>query len=122
MHRALCLECLLDRVERTGRDPAWAPGLLRDRCNIRTVVTSLGNRSADPARNPGNVLFMLDAHYLFCPGGATDLEPFFTALLGVLVLKDDLRAATIIGGILIVLAVVLIDWSSSTRRDPSAAN
>jgi drug/metabolite transporter (DMT)-like permease len=49
------------------------------------------------------------------------VEPFFTALLGVLVLKDDLRPATIIGGILIVLAVVLIEWSSSTRRDLSAA-
>src|SRR3954452_16654470 len=68
---------LLDKVARTGRDPAWAPALLRDRCNIRTVVTSLGNRSADPARNPDNVLFMLDAHYLFCPGVATDLTPFF---------------------------------------------
>jgi drug/metabolite transporter (DMT)-like permease len=50
------------------------------------------------------------------------VEPFFTALLGVLVLKDDLRAATIIGGILIILAVVLIEWSSSTRRDLSAAD
>lgn len=50
------------------------------------------------------------------------VEPFFTALLGVLVLKDDLRAATIIGGILIVLAVVLIEWSSSTRRDLSTAD
>jgi glucuronate isomerase len=68
---------LVDRVARTGQDPAWAAGILRDRCNIRTVVTSLGNRSADPARNPENVLFMLDAHYLFCPGVATDLTPFF---------------------------------------------
>lgn len=50
------------------------------------------------------------------------VEPFFTAVLGVLVLKDDLRAATIVGGILIVLAVVLIEWSSSTRRDPSTAD
>jgi drug/metabolite transporter (DMT)-like permease len=50
------------------------------------------------------------------------VEPFFTALLGVLVLKDDLRAATIIGGVLIILAVVLIEWSSSTRRDLSATD
>jgi drug/metabolite transporter (DMT)-like permease len=49
------------------------------------------------------------------------VEPFFTALLGVVVLKNDLRAATILGGVLIVLAVVLIEWSSSTKRDPSAA-
>lgn len=45
------------------------------------------------------------------------VEPFFTALLGALVLGDQLRAATIIGGVLIVLAVVLIEWSSSTKRD-----
>ncbi len=68
---------LFDKVERTGRDPDWARTVLRDRSNIRTVVTSLGNRSADPARNPDNFYYMLDAHYLFCPGVATDLEPFF---------------------------------------------
>ena len=43
---------LIDKVAAVGRDPAWAPTVLRDRCNIRTVVTSLGNRSADPARTP----------------------------------------------------------------------
>jgi glucuronate isomerase len=68
---------VLDRVEAAGKDPSWAPHVLRDRCNIRTVVTSLGNKSADPARNPSWMLYMLDAHYLFCPGVATDLEPFF---------------------------------------------
>ena len=66
-----------DRVIASGRDPSWPNHILRDRCNIRTVVTSLGNRSADLARNPDNVLYMLDAHYLFCPGVATDLTPFF---------------------------------------------
>lgn len=70
-------QALLDKVEATGRDPSWAPHVLRDRCNIRTVVTSLGNRSDDPAKNPANMLYMLDAHYLFCPGVATDLMPFF---------------------------------------------
>ncbi len=68
---------LLDKVAATGKDPKWAPHVLKDRCNIGTVVTSLGNRSADPARNPDNMLYMLDAHYLFCPGVATDLLPFF---------------------------------------------
>jgi glucuronate isomerase len=68
---------LFDKVAATGRDPSWAPAVLRDRCNIRTVVTSLGNRSDDPTRNPDHILFMLDAHYLFCPGVATDLSPFF---------------------------------------------
>jgi glucuronate isomerase len=70
---------LIDRVARTGQDPTWAPRILHERCNIRTVVTSLGNRSADPARNPPDFRFMLDAHYLFCPGVATDLTPFFAA-------------------------------------------
>lgn len=49
------------------------------------------------------------------------VEPFFTAVLGVLVLKDHLRMATIAGGVLIILAVVLIEWSSSTRRDALAS-
>ena len=49
------------------------------------------------------------------------VEPFFTALLGVLVLKDQLRIATVAGGVLIILAVVLIEWSSSTKRDASVA-
>lgn len=69
---------LFDKVAGTGGDPDWARSVLRDRSNIRTVVTSLGNRSADPARNPDDFYYMLDAHYLFCPGVATDLEPFFT--------------------------------------------
>ncbi len=68
---------VVDRVEATGRDPKWSRHVLRERCNIRAVVTSLGNRSDDPARNPDDVFYMLDAHYLFCPGVATDLTPFF---------------------------------------------
>jgi len=68
---------VLDRVESSSRDPAWPSAVLRDRCQIRTYVTSLGNRSDDPAKNPPDVRFMLDAHYLFCPGAATDLSPFF---------------------------------------------
>jgi hypothetical protein len=69
---------LFDKVAKTGQDPAWAPEVLRNYCNIELLVTSLGNRSNDPAKNPDYVRFMLDAHYLFCPGLATDLEPFFT--------------------------------------------
>jgi glucuronate isomerase len=68
---------VLDQVVATGRDPLWGPHVLRERCNVRTVVTSLGNRSADPSKNPASMLYMLDAHYLFCPGVATDLMPFF---------------------------------------------
>lgn len=48
------------------------------------------------------------------------VEPFFTALLGALVLKDQLHLSTLAGGILIILAVLLIEWSSSTRRDSLA--
>jgi len=69
---------LLDKVAQTGSNAAWAGDLLRDQCNIQTVVTSLGHRSQDPAKNPANVLYKLDAHYLFSPGAATDLEPFFS--------------------------------------------
>jgi hypothetical protein len=68
---------LFDKVARTGQDPDWARCVLQDRSHIRTVVTSLGNRSADPSKNPDYFYYMLDAHYLFCPGVATDLEPFF---------------------------------------------
>lgn len=50
------------------------------------------------------------------------VEPFFTALLGVLVLGDKLHLTTILGGVLIVLAVVLIEWSSSTKRDALPAS
>jgi drug/metabolite transporter (DMT)-like permease len=41
------------------------------------------------------------------------VEPFFTATLGVLVLGNQLSAATIVGGILIAGAVLLIQWSST---------
>lgn len=67
---------LIDKVDASSRNAAWTDDVLQ-RCNIRKVVTSLGNRSADPARNRSDFLYMLDAHYLFCPGVATDLEPFF---------------------------------------------
>ncbi|HUR00713.1 MAG TPA: DMT family transporter [Gemmatimonadaceae bacterium] len=41
------------------------------------------------------------------------VEPFFTAILGVLVLRSQFTAATIIGGILIAGAIVTIEWSSA---------
>ena len=69
-----------DRVAENGRDPSWAGRVLRDRCNVRHVVTSLGNLGDEASHPPMPVGFsyMLDAHYLFCPGVATDLDPFFT--------------------------------------------
>lgn len=41
------------------------------------------------------------------------VEPFFTAMLGVLVLENQLGLATLVGGILIASAVLLIQWSSA---------
>jgi drug/metabolite transporter (DMT)-like permease len=41
------------------------------------------------------------------------VEPFFTALLGALVLGNQFGAATLVGGVLIAVAVLVIEWSSS---------
>jgi len=41
------------------------------------------------------------------------VEPFFTATLGVLVLGNQLSASTLVGGILIAAAVLLIQWNST---------
>jgi glucuronate isomerase len=68
---------LFDKVAKTGSDPDWARTVLQDRSHIRTVVTSLGHKSKDESKNPDSFYYRLDAHYLFCPGVATDLEPFF---------------------------------------------
>jgi len=41
------------------------------------------------------------------------VEPFFTAILGVAVLGNQLTITTLVGGILIAAAVLLIQWSST---------
>jgi drug/metabolite transporter (DMT)-like permease len=41
------------------------------------------------------------------------VEPFFTAILGALVLGNQFGGATLIGGVLIAAAVLVIEWSSS---------
>src|SRR6266516_3219263 len=41
------------------------------------------------------------------------VEPFFTAVLGVLVLGNQFSTATLIGGVLIAAAVLVIEWSST---------
>jgi drug/metabolite transporter (DMT)-like permease len=41
------------------------------------------------------------------------VEPFFTAILGALVLGSQFNIATIIGGILIAAAILTIEWSSA---------
>ncbi len=41
------------------------------------------------------------------------VEPFFTAILGALVLASQFGVATLVGGILIGAAVLVIEWSSA---------
>ncbi len=41
------------------------------------------------------------------------VEPFFTAILGAVVLADQVGVATLIGGIFIAAAVLVIEWSSA---------
>ena len=41
------------------------------------------------------------------------VEPFFTAILGVIVLGAQLGSATIVGGMLIAAAILVIEWSST---------
>jgi drug/metabolite transporter (DMT)-like permease len=48
------------------------------------------------------------------------VEPFFTALLGVAVLGNQLTITTLVGGVLIAAAVLLIQWSS-TRLEAIAS-
>jgi drug/metabolite transporter (DMT)-like permease len=48
------------------------------------------------------------------------VEPFFTALLGVAVLGNQLTITTLVGGILIAAAVLLIQWTS-TRLEAIAS-
>jgi drug/metabolite transporter (DMT)-like permease len=41
------------------------------------------------------------------------VEPFFTAILGVLVLGSQFSSTTLVGGILIAAAILTIEWSSA---------
>jgi drug/metabolite transporter (DMT)-like permease len=43
------------------------------------------------------------------------IEPFFTAILGVLVLSEPFTAATLTGGALIACAVLMLQWSGKAR-------
>lgn len=43
------------------------------------------------------------------------IEPFFTALLGVVVLREPLTIATIMGGAMIACAVLLLQWNARIR-------
>lgn len=48
------------------------------------------------------------------------IEPFFTAMLGVLLLKETLTAATAAGGVLIAAAVIILEWTGRERTAPVA--
>jgi drug/metabolite transporter (DMT)-like permease len=48
------------------------------------------------------------------------IEPFFTAVLGAVILGNRLTSATAFGGLLIASAVLLIQWGS-IRREPATA-
>ncbi|MFL5603939.1 MAG: EamA family transporter, partial [Gemmatimonadaceae bacterium] len=43
------------------------------------------------------------------------VEPFFTAILGVVVLRNPFNTSTLVGGVLIAVAILLIEWSSARR-------
>jgi drug/metabolite transporter (DMT)-like permease len=43
------------------------------------------------------------------------IEPFFTALLGVLILRERFTLAMIAGGVMIALAVMMLQWNSRAR-------
>ena len=44
------------------------------------------------------------------------VEPFFTAVLGVVVLGNRFSVATLVGGALIATAILVIEWSSTRVR------
>ena len=48
------------------------------------------------------------------------VEPFFTAMLGVLLLDETLTAATIVGGAMIAAAVIILEWTGRERTAPVA--
>jgi drug/metabolite transporter (DMT)-like permease len=44
------------------------------------------------------------------------VEPFFTAILGVIILDNELTATTLIGGLLIGIAILTIEWSATNQE------
>jgi drug/metabolite transporter (DMT)-like permease len=47
------------------------------------------------------------------------VEPFFTAILGVIVLSNKLTMTTLVGGVLIAVAILTIEWSA-TKQEATA--
>lgn len=48
------------------------------------------------------------------------VEPFFTAMLGVVLLKETMTTVTIAGGVMIAAAVIILEWTGSDRTAPVA--
>ena len=48
------------------------------------------------------------------------IEPFFTAMLGVLLLNETLTGATVAGGVMIAAAVIILEWTGRDRTAPVA--
>lgn len=48
------------------------------------------------------------------------VEPFFTALLGILLLGEVLSRATIVGGVMIAAAVIILEWTGRNPTPPLA--
>ncbi len=111
---------LCARVEAAAQQSDWAHATLRDRSNIRAVVTSLGNRGRESARVTDEVYYMLDLHYLFCPGVATDLTPFFEGRTTRGAYPDALRS--ILGELPATpsaLDTAIRDWLDATVTGPT---
>ncbi len=118
LDEATALE-LIGRVDATGRDPDWPNRVLRDRAGIVHHVTSLGNASEVGRERPDHVEFMLDLHYLFCPGVATDLTPFFQGRTTRAAYLDALETvfATELGSSQ-QLTTAVADWLDQTVQGP----
>ena len=46
------------------------------------------------------------------------IEPFFTAMLGIIVLREPFTKTTIAGGAMIACAVLMLQWTGRDRPEP----
>ena len=108
---------IISRVAAACSNPQWPAHVLRERCHIQAVVTSSGNAATAPRDLGVDVYHMLDAHYLFCPGVATDLTPHFAGRTQKTEYVDALKS--ILGDLpanASLLRTALFDWLEKTVR------
>lgn len=48
------------------------------------------------------------------------IEPFFTAMLGISLLNEDLTSGTVAGGVMIAVAVIILEWTGGDQTAPVA--